>query len=465
MVDYISGPSELVKALPTDTLIVIGTAKGYIEHLSWVCEEVIPALRPILSSQHVDSNGDEENDSPTPKRARLNDPRLDLIRSIVSAMQPSPDTAVSTEHWFVGGMGAGAADFTKPLKIVLGALPASVSRHNSPGQPHSVTNLLKKHYRPKESTVVVTLCEKEDHVLSVACAIARVGGVSYQRKFGGNYGLVLDDNQESGQRGTSMMIPPVKVLFPFPLPQAHLNHYSFIADGIRLTRRLVDAPCNDLHTEAFVEEALASVKGLGGDVSTRVIKGKELESKGFGGIYGVGQAAIHPPAMVILMYNPDSSNGAKPVVMVGKGIVYDTGGLSMKTPTSMLGMKRDMGGAAAILAAFVSAVKSGIQRPLHAILCIAENAIGPTSTRPDDVHTLYSGKTVEINNTGEYPCPCRLFSNPPFHTAFSISWQTIMFSLSLRNNAQTPKDDWCSQMAWPVLSSTSVRKLSSIWRH
>ena len=399
MVDYIAGPSELLNALPTDTLIVIGTAKGYIEHLSWVCEEVIPVLRPIAASH---SDGNEGNEAPTAKRARISDPRLDLIRQIVSAMQPSPDTAVSTEHWFMGAGGAGASDFTKPLKIVLGALPASVSRHNAPGQPHSVTSLLKKHYRPKEATVVVTLCEKEDHVLSVACAIARVGGVSYQRKFGGNYGLVLDGNSDSSSRGANMMIPPVKVLFPFPLTQANLNHYSYVADGIRFTRRLVDAPCNDLHTDAFVDEALASVKDLGDNVSTRVIKGKDLESKGFGGIYGVGKAASHPPAMVILMYNPEKPNGTKPIVMVGKGIVYDTGGLSMKSPTSMLGMKRDMGGAAAILSAFVSAVKSGVKRPLHAILCIAENAVGPTATRPDDVHTLYSGKTVEINNTGEF---------------------------------------------------------------
>ena len=86
--------------------------------------------------------------------------------------------------------------------------------------------------------------------------------------------------------------------------------------------------------------------------------------------------------------------------MVGKGIVYDTGGLSIKVPPGMAGMKCDMGGSAAVLGAFSAAVLSGdCREPLHALLCIAENAVGPLATRPDDIHTMLSGKTVEINNT------------------------------------------------------------------
>ncbi|RYH05734.1 hypothetical protein EON65_43910 [archaeon] len=81
--------------------------------------------------------------------------------------------------------------------------------------------------------------------------------------------------------------------------------------------------------------------------------------------------------------------------------MYDTGGLSIKTPTtSMAGMKTDMAGSAAVLGAFAAAVTTGeLTRPLHALLCIAENSVGPLSTRPDDVHRLLSGKTVEVNNT------------------------------------------------------------------
>merc|ERR1712002_681892 len=89
----------------------------------------------------------------------------------------------------------------------------------------------------------------------------------------------------------------------------------------------------------------------------------------------------------------------KTIAWCGKGIVYDTGGLSIKGKTTMPGMKRDCGGAAAILYAFYAAVKRGFKQNLHAVLCPAENSVGPKSTRPDDIHVMYSGKTVEINNT------------------------------------------------------------------
>jgi probable aminopeptidase NPEPL1 len=91
----------------------------------------------------------------------------------------------------------------------------------------------------------------------------------------------------------------------------------------------------------------------------------------------------------------------KSICLVGKGIVYDTGGLSIKTPTtSMCGMKNDMGGSAAVLGAFIAAVKSGnLKSPLHALLCIAENSVDSKSIRNDDILTMLSGKTVEVNNT------------------------------------------------------------------
>jgi probable aminopeptidase NPEPL1 len=106
------------------------------------------------------------------------------------------------------------------------------------------------------------------------------------------------------------------------------------------------------------------------------------------------------PALVILSHVPKGSEDRQSVCLVGKGIVYDTGGLSIKTPgNTMAGMKDDMGGSASVLGAFEAAVRSGHPGPFHALLCIAENSVGPLATRPDDVHTMLSGKTVEINNT------------------------------------------------------------------
>lgn len=115
-------------------------------------------------------------------------------------------------------------------------------------------------------------------------------------------------------------------------------------------------------------------------------------------------SAVHPPALVMLSYTPSTvvdPDSTKSIVMVGKGVVFDTGGLQIKNKPGMCGMKRDMGGAAAILSAFGASVRSQNppNRPLHAVLCLAENSVASHATRADDILYMYSGKTVEINNT------------------------------------------------------------------
>lgn len=173
------------------------------------------------------------------------------------------------------------------------------------------------------------------------------------------------------------------------------------AYGIRLTAKIVDAPCSEMNVTHFINEINTVATEL--NLIPTIIRGEELNAQGFGGIYGVGKAAAVPPALVVLSHRPASGGGGvgtkKTIAWVGKGIVYDTGGLSIKTKTGMPGMKRDCGGAAAILGGFYAAVKAGFNENLHAVFCLAENSVGPNATRPDDIHTLFSGKTVEINNT------------------------------------------------------------------
>ncbi|XP_025253919.1 probable aminopeptidase NPEPL1 [Theropithecus gelada] len=166
-------------------------------------------------------------------------------------------------------------------------------------------------------------------------------------------------------------------------------------DGVRLAARIVDTPCNEMNTDTFLEEINKVGKELG--IIPTIIRDEELKTRGFGGIYGVGKAALHPPALAVLSHTPDGAT--QTIAWVGKGIVYDTGGLSIKGKTTMPGMKRDCGGAAAVLGAFRAAIKQGFRDNLHAVFCLAENSVGPNATRPDDIHLLYSGKTVEINNT------------------------------------------------------------------
>jgi probable aminopeptidase NPEPL1 len=138
------------------------------------------------------------------------------------------------------------------------------------------------------------------------------------------------------------------------------------------------------------------------------MRGEELRDLGFGGLWGVGKAAEEPPALVVLSFEPPASAAAaaaaatatvETVAWVGKGIVYDTGGLSLKVGGGMVGMKSDMAGSAAMLAAFEAAVALGTKQRVHLVLCLAENAIGPKAMRNDDVLKLLSGKTVLLIST------------------------------------------------------------------
>ena len=98
------------------------------------------------------------------------------------------------------------------------------------------------------------------------------------------------------------------------------------AHGIQLSARIVDTPCNEMHTDGFIQEIRTVGQALG--ITPLVIQGEELNEKGFGGIYGVGKGALHAPALAVLSHTP--SGATETVAWVGKGIVYDTGGLSIK---------------------------------------------------------------------------------------------------------------------------------------
>ncbi|MGH0187675.1 UNVERIFIED_CONTAM: hypothetical protein FKN15_025898 [Acipenser sinensis] len=232
--------------------------------------------------------------------------------------------------------------------------------------------------------VLQMVCERSE-VFASACAIARA--------------FPLFTRRSSATRRTDKRVVTVEFIIvgqdSGPLDAPTLECLANAADGVRLAARIVDTPCNEMNTDHFLEEIKAVGNELG--IVPTVIHGEELKKKGFGGIYGVGKAAEHPPALAVLSHTPEGAT--QTIAWVGKGIVYDTGGLSIKGKTSMPGMKRDCGGAAAVLGAFKAAIKQGFKDNLHAVFCLAENAVGPNATRPDDIHLLYSGKTVEINNT------------------------------------------------------------------
>ncbi|MFT7816062.1 putative aminopeptidase NPEPL1 [Arapaima gigas] len=275
--------------------------------------------------------------------------------------------------------------------VTVAVLPPAVSRHNTPSSAHALTRLIQALFSAHCNGHIMVVCEKSA-VFASACAIARAFPL-FSRKSepssgGGGRRVTVEFycvEPEKEQLSKSALLASLHI-------SICLSH---VAESIRLAARIVDSPCSEMDTEHFLQE----VRTVGSDLNITpvIIQGEELRKKGFGGIYSVGKGAASRPALAVLSYTPHTST--QTIAWVGKGTMYDTGGLVLKAKTQMPGMKRDCAGAAAVLGAFRAAVKQGFKENLHAIFCLAENSIGPKAIKPDDIHWLYSGKTVEIRNT------------------------------------------------------------------
>ena len=168
-----------------------------------------------------------------------------------------------------------------------------------------------------------------------------------------------------------------------------------IAHATHVTRDLVNEAPGELYPETFADRAteLAQLE----NVEVEVLAEKELAEGGFGGILGVGQGSSRGPRLVKITYTP--SDAHKHLALVGKGITFDSGGLSLKPGLSMIGMKFDMSGAATVMAVVEACAKLRTPVKLTAWLCLAENMPSGTAIRPNDVLTIRGGKTVEVLNT------------------------------------------------------------------
>ncbi|HZK05887.1 MAG TPA: leucyl aminopeptidase [Actinomycetaceae bacterium] len=170
---------------------------------------------------------------------------------------------------------------------------------------------------------------------------------------------------------------------------------AVVAEAVNATRELVNTPANDLYPETFADLAANAAAAVG--LTVTVLDEKQLAKGGFGGLLGVGKGSTRPPRLVKVEYRP--RNASRHVALVGKGITFDTGGLSLKPPASMETMKTDMAGAAAVLNTIVAAARLQLPVRVTAWLAMAENMPSGTATRPSDIITIRGGKTVEVLNT------------------------------------------------------------------
>jgi len=164
------------------------------------------------------------------------------------------------------------------------------------------------------------------------------------------------------------------------------------------TRDLVNEPLSFLDTNQFVEEIKVLSKEAGFKLS--ILDKKQIESLKMGGLLAVNKGSSLPPKFAILTWEPSNAKNKNNIVLVGKGIVYDTGGLSLKpTANSMDIMKSDMGGAASVVGSIYAIASMNLPVKVIGLVPITDNAINNNAYVPGDVITMYNGKTVEVMNT------------------------------------------------------------------
>jgi leucyl aminopeptidase len=167
-----------------------------------------------------------------------------------------------------------------------------------------------------------------------------------------------------------------------------------VGEAVNLARSLANTPGGDMTPRALAQAAKNAVRGTKAVV--RVLSLSEIKKLGMGGLLGVAKGSVEPPTFTIMEYK-----GAKeaPIVLVGKGITFDTGGINIKSETGVSDMHMDMSGGAAVIAAVSAAARLGLKRHVIGLIPAAENMPSGTAFRPHDVLRSLSGKTIEVGNT------------------------------------------------------------------
>lgn len=205
-----------------------------------------------------------------------------------------------------------------------------------------------------------------------------------------------DDKTRPGKKGKRASTKARGTPWPAAVAQS-VSRGQIIAESVAIARDLVNEPAIEVYPESFAAQAVAMARRLG--LGATVLKPADLKRRNMNLVLGVGAGSAHTPRLVHLRYTPAKSSKVPPVVLIGKGITFDSGGLSLKPSASMVDMKIDMAGAAAVLGTMAAIAQLKPKQPVHGIMVLAENMVSGEAIRPGDVITSAAGKTVEINNT------------------------------------------------------------------
>lgn len=214
-------------------------------------------------------------------------------------------------------------------------------------------------------------------------------------------GLLLSiysfDKYKTGKDNDKKRSYPSKLLLCGDPGKSEINWLNDLIDAVYFVRDLINEPVNHLNANALATAVLEMGKSAGFKVDI-LNKGK-IEALKMGGILAVNKGSVDPPVFCILEWKPEKSINKQPVVLVGKGIVYDTGGLNIKTGDYMENMKGDMAGAATVAGVMYTAAKTNIPIHLVALIPATDNRPGGNAYAQGDIITMYNKMTVEIGNT------------------------------------------------------------------
>jgi leucyl aminopeptidase len=174
-------------------------------------------------------------------------------------------------------------------------------------------------------------------------------------------------------------------------------HQAALLDGLDLTRTLVTEPANIVYPESFVARCRQAMEGLG--IEFKVLDEAAMEKLGMNALLGVGRGSEKGSYLMAMRWNGAADKSATPVVLIGKGITFDTGGISIKPAQGMEGMKWDMGGAGAVAGAMRALATRKAKANVVGVVALAENMPDGRAQRPGDVVTSMSGQTIEVINT------------------------------------------------------------------
>lgn len=208
-------------------------------------------------------------------------------------------------------------------------------------------------------------------------------------------GFVFDEFKGAATKPTK----PIRIKLQAPAKMVSLLRRGLtVGDGVNHARAMAMTPPN-VANPAFFERQAKALARQHAALTCKVVTAAQAQKLGMGGLLGVGQGSDTPPRLVALEHTPPGTAKQKPVLLVGKGITYDTGGYALKPPASMRGMKLDKCGAMAVLGTMKALAELQHKRRVVGLLALAENMVDSAAYRNDDIITLSNGVTVEVTNT------------------------------------------------------------------